>query len=91
MFLCGHPPADVRRRVAKNNAIARFALAQVANGVPIGEDQVRQVQHDDVTDRFCVYQLAQLDDILTIESTADREHHGPLHRALNLQQRHDRT
>jgi hypothetical protein len=23
--------------------------------------------------------------------TADREHDGPVHRALNLQQRHDRT
>jgi hypothetical protein len=35
--------------------------------------------------------LAQLADVLSVELTADREHDGPVHRALNLQQRHDRT
>jgi hypothetical protein len=91
MFRRGHPPSDVRRRVAKDNAITGFAVAQVANGVSIGEDQVCEVQHHDFTGRFCVYQVAQLDYILSVESTADRQHHGPLRRALNLQQRHDRT
>ena len=91
MFLCGHPPADVRRRVAKNNAIARFALAQVANGVPIGEDQIREVQHHDGTGRFCVDQLAELAHVFSVESTADREHGGRVHHALNFQQCHDRA
>jgi len=91
ILVCGHPGAYVRRTVAKHYATTGFVVAQVANGVPVGEHQIREVQHHDGTGRFCVYQLAQRDDILTIESTADREHHGPLHRALNLQQRHDRT
>jgi len=92
MILCGgHPGADVRWTVAKDNAITGFAVAQVANGVTIGEDQIREVQQHDCTGRFCVYQLAQLADVLSVESTADREHDGPVHRALNLQQRHDRT
>ena len=85
MFFCGHPSADVRRRVAKDNAITGFAVAQAANGVPIGEDQVREVQHHDFTGRFCVYRVAQLDYIFGVKSTADREHHGPFHRAVNLQ------
>jgi len=86
---CGHPDADVRRTVARDEAIGGFAIAQLANGVAIGENQVREVQHHDVTGRFCVYQLAQLGYILSVESTADREHDGPVHRSLNLQQRHD--
>jgi hypothetical protein len=89
-LLCGHPDADVRCTVAKDNAITGFAVAQGANGVTIGEDQIREVQHYDGTGRFCVDQLAQLADVLNVELTADREHDGPVHRALNLQQRHDR-
>ena len=38
ILLCGHPDADVLWTVAKDNAITGFAVAQVANGVPIGED-----------------------------------------------------
>jgi hypothetical protein len=91
ILLCGHPGADVRRTVAKHNAITGFAVAQVPNGVMIGEDHIREVQRHDGTGRFRVYQLAQLADVLGVESTADREHDGPVHRALNLQQRHDRT
>jgi len=91
ILLCGHPDANVRWAVAKDNAITGFAVAQAANGVPIGEDQVREIQDHDGTGRFCVDQLAQLTHVLSVESTADREHDGPVHRALNLQQRHDRT
>jgi hypothetical protein len=35
--------------------------------------------------------LAQRAHILSVEPPADREHDGPVHRALNLQQWHDRT
>jgi len=91
ILISGHPDADVRWTVAKDNAIAGFAVAQGANGVPIGEDQIRAVQHHDGTGRFRVYQLAQLAYVLSVEPTADREHDGPVHRALNLQQRHDRA
>jgi len=91
ILLCGHPDADVRWAVAKDKAITGVAVAQVANGVTIREDQIREVQHHDGTGRFCVYQLAQLAYVLSVESTAEHEHHGPVHRALNPQQRHDRT
>jgi|GEM_PF-3882411 len=88
ILLCRHPGADVRRAVAKHNALAGFAVAQQAHGVTIRQDQIGQVQHHDGTSRFSVDQPAQLADVLSIESTADREHNGRLHRALNLQQRH---
>jgi hypothetical protein len=91
ILLCGHPHADVGWTVAKNNAITGFAVAQVANGVTIGENQVHEVQHHEGTGRFCLYQLAQLAYVLSVESTADREHDGPVDRALNPHQRHDRT
>jgi len=91
ILLRRHPGADVRWTVAKDNATTGFVVAQVANGVPIGEDQIREVQHHDGTGRFCVDQLAQLAHVLNVESTADREHEDRVHPALNLQQRHDRT
>jgi len=91
ILLCGHPGTDIRRTVAKHNTTTGFVVAQVANGVPIGEDQIREVQHHDGTDRFCVDQVAQLAHVLNVESTADREHEGRVHPALNLQQRHDRA
>src|SRR6478672_4234780 len=91
ILLCGHPDADVLWTVAKDNSITGFAVAQVANGVTIGEDQVREVHHHRDTGRLSVDQLAKLHYVLTIESTADHEHNGPVHRSLNLQQRHDRA
>ena len=90
ILLCGHPDADVLWTVAKDNSIAGFAVAQIANGVTIGEDQIHEVHHHDGTGRFCVYQSAKLAYVLSVESTADREHSGLVHRALNLQQRHGR-
>ena len=45
----GHPGADVRLTVAKHNAISGLVVAQIPDGVPIGEDQIRQVQHHDGT------------------------------------------
>ena len=91
MLLCGHPDADVLWTVAKDNSITGFAVAQVTNGVTIGEDQIREVHHHRGTGRLCVYQLAKLPYVLTVESTADREHEGRVHPAMNLQQRHDRA
>ena len=38
ILLCSHPDADVLWTVAKDNSITGFAVAQVTNGVPIGED-----------------------------------------------------
>jgi len=90
-LVCRHPDADVLWTVAKDNSITGFAVAQVTNGVTIGEDQIREVHHHRGTGRLCVDQLAKLPYVLTVESTADREHGGLIHRALNLQQRHDRT
>ena len=91
ILLWRHPDADICGTVAKDDASAGCAIAQVADGVTIGEDQIRKVQDHDGTGRFCVDQLAQLAYVLGVESTAEREHDGPVHRALNLQQRHDRT
>ena len=84
ILLCGHPDADVIWTVAKDNSITGFAVAQVTNGVTLGEDQIRQVHDHDGTGRLCVYQLAQLAYVFSVESTADREHDGPVHHALNL-------
>ena len=50
-----HPDADVRWTVAKHKALSGFAVAQLANGVTIGEDQIREVQRHDGTSRFCIY------------------------------------
>ena len=86
-----HLGADVRRTVPKHNAIGGFVIAKVANGVAIGENQIREVQHRDGTGRFRVDQVAQLAHVLTVESTADHEHEGRVHPALNLQQRHERA
>jgi len=91
ILLCGHPDADVLWTVAKDNSITSFAVAQVTTGVTIGEDQIREVHHHRGTGWLCVDQLAKLPYVLTVESTADPEHDGLVHRALNLQQRHDRT
>jgi hypothetical protein len=67
ILLCGHPGADVPWTVAKDNAISGFAVAQVANGVTIGENHIREVQQHDGTGRFCVDQLAQLAHVFSIE------------------------
>jgi len=77
--------------VVEHNAVGGFAVAQVANGVTIGEDQIREVQYDEGAGRFCVDQSAQLAYILAVQSAADRELDRLVHRALNLQQGHDRA
>jgi hypothetical protein len=43
--------------VAKHDALAGFAVAQKAHDVTTSEDQIRQVQHNDFTSRFCFDQL----------------------------------
>ncbi len=40
--------------------ITGYTVAQAANGVPTGQDQIREVQHHDGTGRFCVDQLAHV-------------------------------
>lgn len=89
ILLCRHPGADVRRTVAKHNATTGFVVAQVANGVSIGDYQIREVQHHEGAGRFSVDQVPQLAHVLNVQSTADREHEGLVHPAMNLQQRHD--
>jgi hypothetical protein len=91
ILLRSHPGPDIRRTVAKHNAISGFVVAKAANDVPIGEDQIREVQHHDGIGRFCVDQFAQLAHVFSVESTADREHEGGVPPALDLEQCHDRT
>ena len=91
ILLRGHPDAAVRGAVAKHDALAGFALAQQTYGVTIRQHQIGQIQHHDGTSRFCIDQLAELTHVPRVESTADREHYGPVRRALNLEQRHYRV
>jgi hypothetical protein len=90
ILLCGHPGADIRRTVAKHNAISGFVVAKVGDDVPIGEDQIREVEHHDGLGRFCVDQFAELAHVFSVESTADREHESRVPKALNLKQCHAR-
>jgi hypothetical protein len=53
-MLAHHPGPDVRGTIAKDNAFAGFVLSQEADGVTIGEDQVRQIQDNDATSRLGV-------------------------------------
>jgi hypothetical protein len=86
--LGGHPDPDVRRTVAKHDTPVFFELPQQTNNSPIREDQVSKVQRNGPVDRDCVEQLAQLPDILGMESTAHRQHDGaPVSRPLNLEHR----
>jgi hypothetical protein len=54
IMLAHHPGPDVRGTIAKDNAFAGFVLSQAADGVTIGEDQVRQIQDNDATSRLGV-------------------------------------
>ena len=89
VILSGHPGADVRRTVAKYKAFAGVAVAQQTHRVTIRQDQIGQVQQHHGTRRLCVDQLAQFAYVFGVEAAADRQHDGPVDRALNLQQRHD--
>jgi hypothetical protein len=91
ILLCRRPDPDVRRTVAKHDALTGFAVAQQAHGVTIRQDQIGQVQHHHGTGQFCVNQLAQLAYVLGVEAAADREQDGPVRRTLNLQQHHNRA
>ena len=86
--LGGHPDPDVRRTVAKHDALAFFELPQQTNNNAIREDEVLKVQRNGHVDWDCVEQLAQLRNIRGIESAAHRQHDGaPVSLLLNLQHR----
>jgi hypothetical protein len=86
--LGGHPDPDVRRTVAKHDTLAFFELPQQTNNNAIREDEVLKVQRNGLVDWDCVEQLAQLRNILGIESAAHRQHDGaPVSLLLNLEHR----
>lgn len=87
IVLTSYPGPDVRGTVAKHNPPARFVLPQDADGVTIGEDQIRKVQDKDATGRLDVDYLAQLVYAPRVKLTADREHNRPAARAMNSQHR----
>ncbi len=59
LFPARHPAPDVRRTVAKHNALT-FTPAQETDGFTIDENQVLEVQHDGPACRFHREQLEQL-------------------------------
>jgi hypothetical protein len=84
--LGGHPDPDVRRTVAKHDALAGLEFPQKTDDVTIREYQVRKVQHDGCAARDCVERLAELADVLGVEATADRQHDGSaVSRAMNFE------
>jgi hypothetical protein len=86
--LGGHPDPDVRRTVAKHDALAFFKVPQQTNNSAIREDEVLKVQRNGLVDWDCVEQLAQLRNILGIESAAHRQHDGAtVSLLLNLEHR----
>jgi hypothetical protein len=54
IILARHPRPNVRGTMAKDNTSSGFVLSQEADGVTIGEDQVRQIQDNDATSRLGV-------------------------------------
>jgi hypothetical protein len=57
------------------------------DGVPIGEDQIRQIENRDAVGRLGVDQLAQFVDTVRVKLTADCEHNRSASRAMNSQHR----
>jgi hypothetical protein len=80
-----YPGPDVRRTVAKHNTPARFVLSQEADGVTIGQDQIRQIQDKDAASWLNVDEPAQFIHIVRVKLTADREHDRSAARAVNSQ------
>ena len=84
----GHPDPDVLWTVAKHDAPPGLEFPQKTDDVTIREYQVGKVQHDGCAARDCVERLAELADVLGVESTADRQDDGSaVSRALNLEHR----
>jgi hypothetical protein len=73
--------------MAKDNTPSSFVLSQETDGVPIGEDQVRQIQDKDATSRLGVNQLAKFVDIVRTKLAADREHNRSAAHAIDFQHR----
>src|SRR5882762_2324518 len=88
VFLGRYQGADVCGTVVKHHARTSFAVAQEAHRFTVRQNQVGQVESYDGTSRLCINQLAEFAEVLSIEVTADRKDHRPIHCAVNLQQCH---
>jgi hypothetical protein len=91
IMLGRHPRPDVRGTIAKDDTSPSFILSQKADGVTIGENQVRKIQDKDTSGRLSIDYLAQLAHIVRIKSTADREHNLSPAGAMNFQHRPHRS
>jgi hypothetical protein len=80
-----NPGPDVRGTVAKHNSPARFVPSQEADGVTIGQDQIRQIQDKDAAAGLDVEELGQFVHIVCVELTADREDNRSAARAMDSQ------
>jgi hypothetical protein len=89
--LACYPGPDVCWTVAKHNTPARFVLSQEANGVTVGQEQIRQIQDKDAASWFDVDELTQFVDIVGVKLTADREHNRSAARAMDSQHRPRRS
>ena len=91
IMLACHPRPDVRGTIAKHNTPARFVLSQEADGVTIGQDQIRKIQDKDAASGLDVDELAQFVHIVGVKLTADREHNRSAARAMDSQHRPRRS
>jgi hypothetical protein len=73
--------------MAKDHTSPGFGLSQETDSVPIGKDQVRQIQDKDATSRLGVDEMAQFVHVVSVKATADREHHGSAAGAMDFQHR----
>jgi hypothetical protein len=87
IVLASYPGPDVRGTVAKHNAPARFVLSQEADGVTIGQNQIRQIQDKDAASRLDVDELTQFVHIVGVKLTADREDNPSAAGAMDSQHR----
>jgi hypothetical protein len=78
------PYPDVRRAVAKRDAIA-FASTKEADCVSIHEDDVLEIQHKGSAPRFIGEQRGQLAYVVGIELTTHGEHDVAICIALDFQ------
>jgi hypothetical protein len=83
IVLAYDPGPDVRWTVAKHNTPARFVASQEADGVTIGQDQIRQIQDKDAASGLDVDEPAQFVHIVGVKSTADPEHNRSAARAMD--------
>jgi hypothetical protein len=86
-MLAPHPRSDVRGTIAEDHTSSGVVLSQQADGVAIGEDQIRQIENRDAISRLGIDQLAQFADAVCVKLTADREDNRSAARAMNPQHR----